>query len=121
MYVEYFINEVKKGSFEMTEKRIGYFREFLNNMFDGINYYRRMFPKMLDETSNYRANALEELQFYKTQLETFIEENAAIRNLDDDWNAALIRTPTDSYIFSIKRCIYETFKGGNDEKHWSKW
>jgi len=78
MYVEYFMDEVKKSSGEMNEKRIQYFIEFKNNMLEGIEYYKSLFPKMLDETSKYREKALDELKQFKQKLEDFIAENVQI-------------------------------------------
>lgn len=77
MYIEYFTKEVKKG-IELTDKRIQYLNEFKDNLFDGMNYYRDLFPKMLDETSEYRARSLRELTTFKNNLENFLLSNTQI-------------------------------------------
>lgn len=73
MYVEYLQGEVKRNIVEPTEKQIAYFNEFKSNLFDGIKYY----ADLLSQTAD-MSKALEELQFFKTQLEKFITEHKDI-------------------------------------------
>lgn len=73
LYVDYFINEVKKCAPKPTDKQIEYLIEFKTNLFEGIEYYRELFPKMVEETEGYRQKILNELQFFKDKLERFIE------------------------------------------------
>ncbi len=73
LYVDYFMNEVKKCAPKATEKQIEYLNEFKNNIVDGINYYKELFPKMVEETQEYRQTALNELQFFKAKLDAFID------------------------------------------------
>lgn len=80
MYVEYFFNEVKKSSIEPTEKQIAYLNEFKDNMFSGIEYYRELYPKMMDQTVEFRNVALSELQFYKAKIDVFISKYKSIFN-----------------------------------------
>ena len=72
MYIDYFKKEVLKASVELTEKQCDYVREFLKNLLEGMAYYKSLFPKMVEETKDYRKNALYELQEFKTNLEEFI-------------------------------------------------
>ncbi len=74
MYVEYFVKEVQKCLPEPNEKQKKYFTEFKNNLLEGIEYYKTVFPKMVLETLEYRSKMLEESQKLKTQLEDFINE-----------------------------------------------
>lgn len=73
LYVEYFMNEVKKCASKPTEKQSEYLNEFKTNLIEGIEYYRELFPKMVEETEGYRQKALDELQFFKTNLDSFID------------------------------------------------
>ncbi|MCA9406467.1 MAG: hypothetical protein KC684_08015 [Candidatus Omnitrophica bacterium] len=78
LYVDYFIKEVQKSTLEPTAKQIEYLNEFRKNMFDGIQYYKQLFSKKLEETSQVHENALAELQEYKTKLEDFIAKHTHI-------------------------------------------
>ncbi len=75
MYVEYLIKEVKKAAKEPTEKQRQYFTEFKNNMFEGIAYYREFFPKIKNESEEFRAQMLQELEDFKIKLEDFISQH----------------------------------------------
>ena len=77
MYVDYFKNEIK-NVIEPTEKKITYFNEFKDNLMDGIQYYQGLFPKMVEETQEYRQKTLEELQFFKKKLEKLMSDNMNI-------------------------------------------
>jgi len=77
MYVDYFKNEVKKRA-EPTEKQIAYFNEFKQNLMDGIEYYCKLFPQMVEETQGYRQTALDEIQSFKEKIEAFLTEHKTI-------------------------------------------
>ena len=74
MYIEYFIKEAGKCLPEPNEKQKQYFVEFKNNLLEGIEYYKTLFPKMVLETLEYQAKMLDELKTLKTELENFINE-----------------------------------------------
>lgn len=76
--VEYFIKEVKKAALKPTENQKKHLNEFKKNLLEGIEYYKELFPKMLDQTQEYRARALAELQEFKGRLEAFVAEHAAL-------------------------------------------
>src|SRR3989338_11023486 len=76
--IEYFIKEVKKIAPEPTQRQIEYVNEFKKNLLEGMEYYRELFPKMIEETESYRAQTLAQLQEFKERLESFIAEHAAI-------------------------------------------
>ena len=75
MYVEYFIREVNKSLDNPSIKQRQYFFEFKNNMFEGMEYYRQLFPKMIDESAEFRARMLVELEEFRRILENFIQDN----------------------------------------------
>jgi hypothetical protein len=66
------MNEVKKCAPKPTDKHLN---EFKTNLVDGIEYYRELFPKMVEETEGYRRKALDELQSFKTKLDSFIDSH----------------------------------------------
>lgn len=74
MYVDYFTKEVNKSAYQPTEKQIQYLNEFLNNMLEGIEYYKQLYPKMISETQEFRQVALKELDVYKEKLKVFISQ-----------------------------------------------
>ena len=76
--VDYFIKEAKKVATAPTGKQIEYLNECKKNLLEGIEYYRDIFPKMVEETESYRAQALAQLQEFKKQLEAFMAEHTAI-------------------------------------------
>lgn len=73
MYVDHLIKEVQKN-LPLNEKQIKYFSEFRENLISGIEYYVEIFPKMVNETAEYRKKALEELDAFKRKLEDFAAE-----------------------------------------------
>lgn len=78
MYVEYFINEVNKATPKPTDKQIAYFNEFKSNMLDGIEYYKGLIPKMVEETKEYRDRALKELEEFNQKIFDFVYQNPLI-------------------------------------------
>jgi len=78
LYIDYLKKEIKKCMTEPTVKEIEYFREFKNNLMTGIEYYKNLFPQMIEETESYRQKMLEELQNYKNKLEDLIADNRMI-------------------------------------------
>ena len=61
-----------------TERYREYLNEFRNNLLKGIEYYREVFPQMLEETQENIQRALEELEAFREKLEGFISEYASI-------------------------------------------
>ncbi len=78
MYVDYLKKEIKKHAVEPTEKQIAYFEEFKTNLMDGMQYYTSLFPQMVEETEEYRQQALDELATFKKKLEKLIAEYSHI-------------------------------------------
>ena len=50
MYVDYLKKDITKSLESMNEQKIKYFTEFKNNLLDGIEYYRKLFPQMMEES-----------------------------------------------------------------------
>ncbi len=76
--IDYFVKEVKKIAPESTQKQIEYVNEFKKNLMEGMEYYHELFPKMIEETEEYRTRTLAQLQEFKERLESFISEHTAI-------------------------------------------
>jgi len=60
----------------MNEHKIKYFTEFKNNLLDGIEYYRKLFPQMMEESVEYRTKTLNELEACNQRLQAVVEEFA---------------------------------------------
>ncbi len=52
--------------------------EIKKNILEGIEYYRQIFPKLLQETQEYKDKALEELQNITDTIEKFMSEHVHI-------------------------------------------
>ncbi len=72
MYVDYFCKEVQKSLPDVSDKQRAYLQDFKTNILDGINYYRGLIPKMVEETKEYRARALTELEEHRSRLLAFV-------------------------------------------------
>ncbi len=64
--------EVQKALPKPTAKQIEYFVEFRRNLVEGIEYYKKLFPRMTEETEEFRAKMLEELQELRSKLDELI-------------------------------------------------
>ena len=78
MYLDYLKKDIIKSLESMTEQKIKYFMEFKNNLLDGIEYYRKLFPQMTEETVEYRTKVLNDLEDCHQRLLGIIEEFAPI-------------------------------------------
>ena len=76
MYVDYLKKDITKSLGFMSEQKIKYFTEFKNNILDGIEYYRKLFPQMTDETMEYRTKTLNDLEACHQRLLAVVEEFA---------------------------------------------
>ncbi len=76
MYLDYLKKDINKSLETMTEQKIKYFTEFKNNLFEGIEYYRKLFPQMMEESVEYRTKTLNELEDCHQRLLAIVEENA---------------------------------------------
>ncbi len=77
MYVDYLVKKVKKelaGSVS-TPKQKKYFKDFLNNLLDGLDYYERLFGEnIVEETPARQQQSLDELADFRKFLTTFAAE-----------------------------------------------
>lgn len=76
MYVDYLKKDITKSLDIMNDQKIKYFTEFKNNLLDGIDYYRKLFPQMTEETIEYRTKTLDDLEACHQRLMAVIEEFA---------------------------------------------
>lgn len=76
MYLDYLKKDIIKSLETMNEQKIKYFTEFRNNLFEGIEYYRKLFPQMTEESLEYRTKMLNELEECNQRLLEIVEEFA---------------------------------------------
>jgi len=76
MYVDYLKKDITKSLGIMNDHKIKYFTEFKNNLLDGIEYYRKLFPQMVEESLEYRTKALNDLEACNQQLLAVVKEFA---------------------------------------------
>jgi len=74
MYLDYLKKDISKSLECMNEQKIKYFTEFKNNLLDGIEYYRKLFPQMTEESLEYRTQTLNELEACHQRLLGIMEE-----------------------------------------------
>ena len=48
IYIDYFIKEFNTVIKIPNERRINYIKEFRANLLEGIEYYKELFPKMIE-------------------------------------------------------------------------
>ncbi|MDE2009060.1 MAG: hypothetical protein KGJ09_03160 [Candidatus Omnitrophica bacterium] len=76
MYVDYLKKDVAKSLRNITDQKVKYFTEFKNNLLEGIEYYRKLFPQMVEESLEYRTKALNDLEACHQRLLGLVEEFA---------------------------------------------
>jgi len=59
--VDYMKNEIQKRLDTWNAKEQKYFSTFKENLQDGINYYKGLIPKLLEESERYRETMRNEL------------------------------------------------------------
>lgn len=62
MYIEYLTKDIEKSMDGLNDQKSKYFTEFKNNLLDGIEYYRKLFPQLTLETEQFRKQTLKELE-----------------------------------------------------------
>jgi hypothetical protein len=61
LYIDYLKNEIQKKLDSWSVKEQKYFNSFRSNLQDGIEYYKSLIPKLLEETDRYRETMRIEL------------------------------------------------------------
>ncbi len=76
MYVDYLRSDVVKSLDSLSDQKTKYFGEFRNNLLEGIEYYRKLFPQMTDESVEFRSKMINELEECRTNLLNLCQEHA---------------------------------------------
>jgi len=80
IYVEHFVKELKKCLPEITDRQLKHFEGYKQKMLEAIEYYKELFPKMIEDTQGYHKRCMEELQKFKQNLEnTFFQKQESVQ------------------------------------------
>ena len=71
MYIDYLKEEVQKNINALTEKQTKYFANFKSNLLQGIEYYKELIPKMVNEAEDLKNRMGEEIEMMKNNLIDF--------------------------------------------------
>jgi len=74
LYIDYLIKEIQKLGSDISEKDKKYWSEFRNNLLQGIEYYMKFFPQMMEESQEFRQKALLEIHAFRKRLVEFAEQ-----------------------------------------------
>ena len=77
-YLDYFKKEAQRCFLNPTEKQIQHLAEFKKNLFNGIEYYKDVIPKMIHETKEYRQRMAKELVNFREKLAEIIRTHQHI-------------------------------------------
>jgi len=76
MYLDYLKKDIAKSLGDMNEQKVKYFTEFKNNLLEGIEYYRKLFPQMMEDSLELRTKTLNELEDCHQKLLAMVQEYA---------------------------------------------
>ncbi|MBI3314664.1 MAG: hypothetical protein HYZ86_01805 [Candidatus Omnitrophica bacterium] len=68
MYIDYLRKDIEKSLENLNGQKARYFTEFKDNLLEGIAYYRGLFPQMVEESLEFRAKTLTELEECRQKL-----------------------------------------------------
>lgn len=68
MYVDYLAEEVRRNFGSFKEKEIKYYTAFKSNLLEGIEYYKKLFPKMACEAREFKEQMLSEIENLRKEL-----------------------------------------------------
>lgn len=71
MYVDYLQEEVQKNINSLNEKQTKYFSSFKANLLQGIEYYKHLIPKMMNEAEELKSKMKEEIEILKSTVANF--------------------------------------------------
>ena len=78
MYINFFEKEIKQCIETITESEKRSLLKFKDNLINGIIFYKRMITDMPNITDQYRKEAFSDLQQFKVNIDSIIEQYATI-------------------------------------------
>lgn len=80
MYIDYFKKEIDKCKQEATSKQKEVLETFKNNLCDGINYYKTLYPKLFNNSKTLCDKALSELLELEANLDAYVNGSRIFLN-----------------------------------------
>ena len=68
LYIDYLQKKMEEKTGTMTAQSEEFFNTFRTNLLDGIEYYKKLIPKILEETESVREKIMEELEALEQKL-----------------------------------------------------
>ncbi len=78
MYIDYLTKEIKNAMPKPSDRQIKHLNAFKRNLLDGIEYYKTLIPKFVEETTKYRDQMKTDLLNLKTELDILIDQHKTI-------------------------------------------
>ncbi len=79
LYYDYLKNKIDEIDTPFTDKQIAYFNKFVDNMTDGINYYKQLFEEAKDKFGNVKDDFLTELENIEFEINNLINPVKAVK------------------------------------------
>ena len=73
LYYDYLKNKIEEVETPFSDKQIAYFNKFINNMNDGIDYYKSLFSEVKNKFEDIREEALTEIEKIEFALNDLIK------------------------------------------------
>lgn len=75
MYLDYLKGEILNALPKLTDKHIKHFNAFKQNLLLGIDYYKMLIPKLVEETHQYQDMMMTQLMDLKSELDQLIHQH----------------------------------------------
>ncbi|RAP33015.1 hypothetical protein DID75_03335 [Candidatus Marinamargulisbacteria bacterium SCGC AG-410-N11] len=74
MYIKHFVKEINQVSNQPSDRGLKTIRLFSENLKTGMQYYKKMIPKLIEETTSYRLQMSHELQQIKEEFDSILKK-----------------------------------------------
>lgn len=76
MYIDYLRRDIEKHLDNLSDSQTKYFNEFKNNLYQGIEYYSKLFPLIKNESDIFLSRILKDLENCRQRLDKLSEQYA---------------------------------------------
>ena len=71
LYVDFLIKKIEESTKPFSTQTEQFFNTFSANLIDGINYYKKIVPEIIEETEHVREKMVEELQAIENRIASY--------------------------------------------------
>src|SRR3972149_5283440 len=71
LYVDFLIKKIEESTKPFSTQTEQFFDTFSANLIDGINYYKKIVPEIIEETEHVREKMVEELQAIENRIASY--------------------------------------------------